>query len=243
MAQASEVKVMNTGPAKHVVTIKGTKEGLTVFLDDQCSYEALTEELQEKLARDQQAFSHGPEVAVKVDVGHRYLQKEQEEQIITLLEQADSIKVREIHTEVISREEAQRQAEETGITSLAQIIRSGQDLRVKGDLYLLGDVNPGGAVQATGSIFILGTLKGIARAGIEGDHHAVIGASVMDPHHLSIAETFFHAPERHEKESQGPLYKEPVFAYMIQQKQQIAFEKTRLLYQMRRNMTNGGERS
>ncbi|WP_177194752.1 septum site-determining protein MinC [Alteribacillus iranensis] len=236
MAQLAEVKAMNTGPAKNLVTIKGTKEGLTVFLNDQCSYDALTEELKEKVARDHQAFGNGPEVEVKVDVGYRFLTKEQEHQIISLLEEADPIKVKEIQTEVISREEARKEREETGITSYSQIIRSGQDIRVKGDLYLLGDVNPGGTIQATGSIFVLGTLKGTARAGIDGDLRAVVGASVMDPHQLSIAGTYFHAPERHEKKEKGPLYKEPVFAYISEREKEIAFEKTRLLYQMKRDI-------
>ncbi|WP_240374727.1 septum site-determining protein MinC [Bacillus piscicola] len=234
MAQALEVKQMSTGPSKNFVTIKGTKEGLTIFLDDQCSYETLTKELREKITRDKQVFGNGPEVDVQVDIGYRYINNNQEAEITSLLEEAETIRVKEIRTEVITIEEAKKQAEHTALTSFARIVRSGQVLEVKGDLLLLGDVNPGGTVQATGDIYIMGMLKGTARAGIEGNVKAVVCSAVMDPHQLSIGNTYYYAPERHEKKEKGPLFPEPVYAYIEKQNREITFEKTRLLNQFKR---------
>src|SRR5699024_6098067 len=66
--------------------------------------------------------------------------------------------------------------------------RSGQVLRVEGDLLLIGDVNPGGKVVATGDIYIMGNLRGIAHAGINGNRKAIIAASYMKPTQLRIAD-------------------------------------------------------
>ncbi|MFB4162917.1 septum site-determining protein MinC [Alteribacillus sp. JSM 102045] len=231
MAQAPEVKQMSTGPAKNLVTIKGTKDGLTIILDDQCSFEDLTKELKEKISQDKQVFGNGPEVKVKVDAGYRYLQEHQEKKIKDLLEEAEPIRVGEFHSEVISKKEARREREETGLTAVTKIVRSGQVLRIRGDVLLLGDVNPGGIVEATGNVYILGTLKGIARAGVEGSKNTVVCASVMAPHQISISDVIFYAPERYEKKDRGPLFGEPVYAYIANQDLEISFEKTRLLNQ------------
>ncbi|WP_217635746.1 septum site-determining protein MinC [Alteribacillus persepolensis] len=222
---------MSTEPSKNLVTIKGTKDGLTVLLDDQCSFDELIKELKEKMKKDKQVFGNGPEVEVKVDAGYRYLRSHQKEQIINLLEEAEPILVGEFHSKVITREQAEREKEEGGLTSVAKIVRSGQVLRIQGDVLLLGDVNPGGIIEATGNVYILGTLKGTARAGIEGSKNAVVCASVMAPHQISISDAIFYAPDRYEKKDRKPLFEEPVYAYIANEDVEISFEKARLLGQ------------
>ncbi|RSL32276.1 septum site-determining protein MinC [Salibacterium salarium] len=233
MAQVSEVKQMKTGSSKNLVTIKGTKEGLTIILDDQCSFDDLKVELKDKMVRDKQVFSSGPEVEVLVDAGYRYVNEEHEKVITDLLEEAQAIKVKEFHSEVITKEEAKRQREEDALTAVTQIIRSGQVVSVRGDILLLGDVNPGGAIEATGNVYILGTLKGTARAGLEGNLQTVVSASVMEPNQISISDVLFYAPDRYEKKQTGPLFDEPVYAYIATPEKEISFEKTRLLNQFK----------
>ena len=67
--------------------------------------------------------------------------------------------------------------QEHEIVSVTRIIRSGQVLKVPGDLLLIGDVNPGGTVMAGGNIFVMGILKGIAHAGCYGNEEAMVAAS------------------------------------------------------------------
>src|SRR5690625_3993362 len=76
-----------------------------------------------------------------------------------------------------------------------RLVRSGQVLEVTGDLLLVGDVNPGGKVVATGNIYILGNLRGIAHAGVNGDRNAVIVASYMKPRQLRIDDYMSRAPD------------------------------------------------
>ncbi len=67
-----------------------------------------------------------------------------------------------IESDVITKAEAIAWKEETEIVPISKIVRSGQVLHVKGNLLLIGDVNPGGTVIAGGNIFVVGSLRGIA---------------------------------------------------------------------------------
>ncbi len=93
--------------------------------------------------------------------------------------------------------------ENRGIQVKTGTIRSGQMLEQRGDLLLLGDVNPGGSVRSTGSIYILGALRGLAHAGIEGDDSVHHCGSIFRPTQLRIAETISRAPDEWEESEIG----------------------------------------
>ena len=69
-------------------------------------------------------------------------------------------------------------------------LRSGQIIEHAGDVLILGSVNPGAEVRATGNVIVLGELKGIAWAGYLGNKDAVIVALKMQPQQLRIANLF-----------------------------------------------------
>ncbi|UTW68948.1 hypothetical protein KHA80_17145 [Anaerobacillus sp. HL2] len=68
-------------------------------------------------------------------------------------------------------------------------------IEIIGDLLLIGDVNSGGTVVATGNIYIPGVLRGIAHAGSKGNKVVVISASRMEPSQLRIAEIVSRSPD------------------------------------------------
>lgn len=173
---------------KQYVTIKGTKEGLIFLLDDRCSYESLVEELMEKLSSKHYQDSEGRDILVKVDVGYRYLQKNQREELEHIITDGRNLAVDQFESHVLSKKEAEQMRQESQTVTLTRIIRSGQIIKVNGDVLLIGDVNPGGAIMATGNICVLGALRGIAHAGFQGNERAVITASLMAPAQLRIAE-------------------------------------------------------
>src|SRR5699024_3413101 len=78
--------------------------------------------------------------------------------------------------------------DDTQIKTYSRIVRSGQTIQVEGRLLLIGDVNPGGKVEASGNIFILGEFLGIAHAGMKDDNHAIITASIMHPAQIRFGE-------------------------------------------------------
>ena len=56
---------------------------------------------------------------------------------------------------------------EEGLTKFVySTIRSGMKIQYNGNLVIIGDVNPGAEVIATGNIIVMGALRGIAHGGI-----------------------------------------------------------------------------
>src|SRR5699024_7788874 len=90
---------------------------------------------------------------------------------------------------------AEQWVEKREVKRITQIVRSGQVVEVTGDILLVGDVNPGGQAKATGSIYVLGHVSGIAHAGVYGEVKAVIGACYMKPTQLRIAKYLSRAPD------------------------------------------------
>ena len=64
--------------------------------------------------------------------------------------------------------------------------RSGEIIRHQGDVVVLGDVNPGAEVIASGDIVVFGCLRGFAHAGSEGDTKATIVALSLGSPRLQI---------------------------------------------------------
>jgi septum site-determining protein MinC len=76
-------------------------------------------------------------------------------------------------------------------------VRSGCILEMPGHLVIMGDVNPGAEVRAAGSIVVLGRLRGIAHAGIEGGS-AFILALQLEPQQLRIGSLVARAGDSEE---------------------------------------------
>lgn len=79
--------------------------------------------------------------------------------------------------------------EELGASRVYQgSVRSGQQLvHEKGDLIILGSVNPGGEVLASGQIHVYGALRGRALAGIHGDLQARVFALSLQAELVAVA--------------------------------------------------------
>ncbi|OKL38230.1 septum site-determining protein MinC [Domibacillus mangrovi] len=181
------------------VVIKGTKDGLTLQLNDKCAYNELIEELVEKLdtvTNDRQDAL----ITVTVQTGNRYVTEEDKEILKNVIRKRQHLVVEDIKSNVITLDEAVRWKEEEEIVSYAGRIRSGQVLEVPGNLLLVGDVNPGGTIKAGGSIYVMGALKGVAHAGCYGNDRAVITAAKMMPTQLRISNHLTRSPDRYDEE-------------------------------------------
>ncbi|MFA7338695.1 MAG: septum site-determining protein MinC [Candidatus Obscuribacterales bacterium] len=77
-----------------------------------------------------------------------------------------------------------------------QTLRSGQVVSHKGDLVIVGDVNPGAEIMAEGDITVWGSLRGIAHAGVGGNVEAEIRALNLQPIQIRIAHAIARAPDR-----------------------------------------------
>lgn len=213
------------------IIIKGTKNGLSLQLNDACSYETIITELKEKLTELQGVETEGPKLSVRIDLGYRYLTDEQKDQLRNLINHYHHMIVEDIESNVITKVEAQKLIDEQEITSFTTIVRSGQILEVDGDLLLIGDVNPGATVRAGGNIYIMGALKGVAHAGYHGRRDAVIIASFMIPSQLRIHDCISRAPDHYEEDGHHQME----CAY-INDENQIIIDRLQVLKRIRPEM-------
>ncbi|RST76207.1 septum site-determining protein MinC [Siminovitchia acidinfaciens] len=213
------------------VMIKGTKSGLSLQLNDRCSYEDILLELEEKLS-ELKGTEENQLISVRILTGNRYLTTDQQEELKKIIRLKQNLIVEDIESDVVTKQEAQAIVESQEVTSVAAIVRSGQVLEVPGDLLLVGDVNPGGTVRAGGNIFIMGALKGVAHAGYSGRNDAVIVASFMTPSQLRISDCISRAPDNYEHEEHHQME----CAY-IDKNHQITIDRLQVLKHLRPNIT------
>lgn len=219
---------------KQLIIIKGTRDGLTLFIDDNCSFEEAFAELREKLSVNRKQKDE-PNVPVVIKLGNRYLKPEQKEKLVHLIGEENHFIIQSLDSNLIHKEEALNWMENSEIKAINRIVRSGQVLEVKGDLLLMGDVNPGGKVMSNGNIYIMGSLQGVAHAGSAGDRNAFIAASYMNPTQLRIAEYISRAPDY---ESEG-VYME--CAIIDEGQDKIIIDRLQVLSR-KRNSLSGFER-
>lgn len=74
----------------------------------------------------------------------------------------------------------------------AGTLRGGQALHHDGNIVVVGDVNPGAELIASGDVVVFGRLAGVAHAGAQGDAAARVYALHLDATQLRIA-TFIAA--------------------------------------------------
>jgi septum site-determining protein MinC len=224
---------MGKKTVQHVM-IKGSKQGLMIVIDDTSSFSEAMRDLDEKLSIHHQHLANNEpasSINVTIHTGNRYLTDEQATHLVELVEKKGYMTVKGVESNVILLEESKRMAEEVAVTKEMKIVRSGQVLEVKGDLLLVGDVNPGGTVKAGGNIFVLGTLRGRAEAGIYGNKDCVISASVFKPALITIGDILCNSFDHHEQEDRVMAC-----AY-VDQTNEIMFDRLQVLSKVRPNIS------
>jgi septum site-determining protein MinC len=82
-------------------------------------------------------------------------------------------------------------------------LRGGQALHHAGNIVVVGDVNPGTELVATGDIVVFGRLLGVAHAGAQGDSEAKVYALQLHATQLRIA-SVIAVDEEHARTSSEP---------------------------------------
>lgn len=78
---------------------------------------------------------------------------------------------------------------------IRRTLRSGQRIRFDGNVLVLGDVNPGAEIIATGSVVVMGALRGVVHAGAMGDTMAEVVALTLLPTQIRIASCITRPPD------------------------------------------------
>jgi septum site-determining protein MinC len=79
---------------------------------------------------------------------------------------------------------------------LQKTLRSGSKITYEGHIIVLGDVNPGAEIIATGNVIVWGKLRGTVHAGALGNTAACVCAMDLNPTQLRIADFISIPPKR-----------------------------------------------
>jgi len=88
---------------------------------------------------------------------------------------------------------------------IRKTLRSGMLIKYPGHVVIDGDVNPGAEIQADGSVYIWGSLRGTVQAGAKGDENAVICTLRLDSNKVRIANIYQIEKNIFDKEKKSPI--------------------------------------
>jgi septum site-determining protein MinC len=79
---------------------------------------------------------------------------------------------------------------------VGRTLRSGVRVEYAGNVVVLGDVNPGAEVIASGSVIVWGRLRGVVHAGAQGNKDVVVCALDLSPTQLRLRPSAKVAPSQ-----------------------------------------------
>lgn len=206
------------------VTFKGTVNGLTIILKQEDDFETIIEQVEKKIASAGKFFK-GATLAIKYK--GKKLSEDEKKRIFDLMVKDSGAQIKSIEEDLEEhiREPEISQAQplykmrmsnfffkgiDEGITKFYKgTVRSGQLINFEGNMVVIGDVNPGGEIVATGNVVIMGSLRGIVHAGADGNKEAIVVAFNLQPTQLRIADVITRSPD--EKGNKGVTIPEMAF--------------------------------
>lgn len=189
------------------VSIKGTKHGLLILVDQERDFEDIKHHLYKKMEAAR-GFFKGAKFAF-------YQEPVQNDQIRVLEEicqQYGLIHQPEIKAKINSAPTANPSAEKQAVQQPAQVqraiksaakcdtllvkrsLRSGQQINYPGHVVVLGDIHAGAEVVAYGNVLVMGCCRGVVHAGANGDRTARVVAHRLSPAQLRIGTSIACAP-------------------------------------------------
>ena len=198
---------------ENYVIFKGTKDGVTVLFDADAPFEELCQQLEKKVEEAGKFFDN---VKTSLAFKGRSFTDEEEETLFQIITEHTSMQITFLKTENNELKQLsdllEKEMSPHNLTKFHKgSLRNGQKIEFDGSLVIVGDVNPGAEIKASGNIIVLGQLKGMAHAGCKGMADAFIAAVYMAPVQLRIADIITRFPEENKK---GP--KPPVYAFIQQ---------------------------
>lgn len=197
------------------VKLKGTKDGVDIYLDSRLESEQLYKTYSDFLQSKTEFFKDSKLNTVKL-VGNHFTQEQKDELAAITKKYVDCANVDymtmdDFRSHPLVRKEEPRRRRRRGEPEpqarashkavdiptryVEGTIRSGDVVEYDGNIVIIGDVNAGAQIKASGSIFVLGTLRGTAHAGCDGDESAYVYALCLVPLQIRIAHIIAKSPD------------------------------------------------
>lgn len=185
--------------ADNCVLFKGTKDGISIHLDEATDFVKIKERLNQKMDEAAKFFDG---VKTNIIFKGKSLTESEEMELLSIISEKTNMNITFIQSVTEDNKPKDIPAlleshlNQHNITKFYKgNIRSGQVLEFQGSIIIIGDVNPGAVVRAEGNIIVLGALKGLAHAGHTGLMDAFVAALSMAPVQLRIGDIITRFPE------------------------------------------------
>jgi septum site-determining protein MinC len=207
--------------AENAVIFKGTKDGLYIILKEDMDLNTIKYNLDKKIKPSKRFF----EGAKIVNFKGKKLTQEEFDELKDVIEQEYGMTVVENYSKDYDIKIDAFESKKPEMLELLPFdnvhkgesllvkatIRSGQLIQYKGDVVVVGDVNPGAHIKAGGSVIIMGNMRGIVQAGANGDYGAFIVAYKMQPTQIRIGDIITRSPD-----GKGSKFSNPEIAMVKQ---------------------------
>ncbi len=196
------------------IVFKGNAEGLIIVIPEEYSFEQAKEEIAAKVNNATRFFSGATIKALYRGIS---LNEQEEEELKDILDKKSGAIVESLSKDyepnnsafttkspkripVSTRKSFFSNADEGRCKFVKNTVRSGTRIAYDGSVVVMGDINPGGEIIASGNVIVLGALRGMVHAGVEGQRDAFIYALKLRPTQIRIAEAIARMPEEEGEE-------------------------------------------
>lgn len=174
-----------------MLEIKGiTVPAIFIKLDKTKSFEDNLSQLEDKLSSGM--FKNS---IVVIDGFELNLSSKDKEKLDKLLEKYNIHSINYINYQSMQK----LKNEKKSLKIIPKTLRSGQKIEYDGNVVILGDVNPDAYVIASGSVIVMGTLRGFVHAGADGDESCVVMALKFLPQQVRISSYITRSPDKVEE--------------------------------------------
>lgn len=213
------------------VIFKGTKNGITIIFDKDMEFENLCKSLIDKIEDASKFFTAKSKTPIAFR-GRDFTEEEERKvlDIIIKYTNIDIVFLKDFGDEDNVDKLKQKNESNHSVDNLEKVVkdeivdknnkddlitktlyhqgslRGGQVLSYKGSIVLIGDVNVGAEIRATGNIIIMGQLRGKAHSGYGGNENTFISAVYMAPMLLRIGDLITTFPEERKKGNKPAEY-------------------------------------
>ncbi|MDQ2086273.1 septum site-determining protein MinC [Herbivorax sp. ANBcel31] len=199
------------------VIFKGSLDSLIIIMNEEEDFETVLKGVEDKISSSGKFFKG---VNLKVKYRGKKLSKEEENKVFELLKNKSGAEIKSFEEDTQEYVQIEKKSSpkphskikmsnfyfkglEEGITKFHKgTVRSGQLVRFDGNIVVIGDVNPGGEVIATGNAVVMGSLRGIVHAGSNGNKEAIVVSLNLQPTQLRIADVITRSPDDKQVENQ-----------------------------------------
>ena len=181
------------------IIFKASKNKLTVVFNDgkkNFNFNEVSNNFCERLDKSEKLFCNKDKIDFDIEFKGHDFSNEQKEKLTSIF--YDKIKMDvDLHKKNFEVKKNNDVADDGNLKSIVykNSLRSGQFLHYDGNVILIGDVNSGAEIVATGNIFVMGKVKGMLHAGINGDKNCIITALNIFATQIRIADVISCIPE------------------------------------------------